>query len=245
MPASQPDEPGKQRFANPAWQRSQKRAKKRQKVHKLAKREHTVPEPPCPAPSTSKGPPLARSAVAKPPLFGKGPERPATPKGAKTSLQRDNRSDLHTYEKKFLPDQEENRKKGETRFPSAVQLRLGGFGRPDRDHSAVQEACAETSLFLVLKSGYLDDKSTCVLCQTNPLVGHLARTMTVLRSYDFGWLREPDTEWASQENIRDESKKAMLACLCHYNLDVSLLMRFLGGNYVGAHRDVEKTALVL
>ena len=37
----------------------------------------------------------------------------------------------------------------------------------------------------------------------------------------------------------------MLACLLHYNLGVSLLMHFLGGNYVGAHRDVEKTVKLL
>ena len=37
----------------------------------------------------------------------------------------------------------------------------------------------------------------------------------------------------------------MLACLLHYNLDVLLLMRYLGGNYVGAHRDVDKTAETL
>ena len=30
----------------------------------------------------------------------------------------------------------------------------------------------------------------------------------------------------------------MLACLFHYNLDVSLLMRYLGQNYTAAHRNV-------
>ena len=37
----------------------------------------------------------------------------------------------------------------------------------------------------------------------------------------------------------------MLACLLHYNMDVSLLMRYLGGNYTGAHRDTDRTARVL
>ena len=37
----------------------------------------------------------------------------------------------------------------------------------------------------------------------------------------------------------------MLTCLFHYNLDMSLFMRYLGGNYVGAHRDVDKTAETL
>ena len=37
----------------------------------------------------------------------------------------------------------------------------------------------------------------------------------------------------------------MMACLLHYNLDVSLLMRYLGGNHTGAHRAVQATARIL
>ena len=113
------------------------------------------------------------------------------------------------------------------------------------EHTATQEACAETTLFFVLKSGYLDSNSCSRLRATNPLVEHLAHTMSSLRDYDFGWLRAPDKGWAAQTTIEAEHKRAMLACLCHYDLDVSLLMRFLGGNYVGAHRDVKETAKVL
>ena len=51
--------------------------------------------------------------------------------------------------------------------------------------------------------------------------------------------------WATQKSIEAEHKRAMLACLLHYNLNVSLLMHFLGGNYVDAHRDVEKTVKLL
>ena len=37
----------------------------------------------------------------------------------------------------------------------------------------------------------------------------------------------------------------MMACLFHYNLDVSLVMRFLGGNHTAAHRDVQSVATIL
>ena len=37
----------------------------------------------------------------------------------------------------------------------------------------------------------------------------------------------------------------MMACLFHYNLDVSLVMRFLGGNHTAAHRDVQSVAMIL
>jgi hypothetical protein len=37
----------------------------------------------------------------------------------------------------------------------------------------------------------------------------------------------------------------MIACLFHYVLDVSLVMRFLGGNHTAAHRDVQSVATIL
>ncbi len=37
----------------------------------------------------------------------------------------------------------------------------------------------------------------------------------------------------------------MMACLFHYNLNVSLLMRYLGGNYTAAYTDDQSTANVL
>ena len=80
----------------------------------------------------------------------------------------------------------------ESRYPSAVELRLGGFGRPDKEHTATQEACAETTIFFLLKSGYLDGNSSSCLRATNPLVEHLAHTISSLRDYDCGWLRAPD-----------------------------------------------------
>ena len=52
----------------------------------------------------------------------------------------------------------------------------------------------------------------------------------------------PGQELGDETLIEAEHKRGVLACLIHYNFDVSLLMRFMGGNYVGAHRDVEKTA---
>ena len=128
---------------------------------------------------------------------------------------------------------------------TAAKLRRGKFGPPSRDHSVTQEACMETVLLHILKSEYLDETSTQALHATNPLVPHLARINKALSNYDFRWLRDTDHEWASQESIPEERQKAMMACLLHYNLDVSLLMRYLGGNHTGAHRDVQATAKIL
>ena len=40
-------------------------------------------------------------------------------------------------------------------LPTKSELLSTSFGKPDSNHSFTQEACCETILFLVLKSGYL------------------------------------------------------------------------------------------
>ena len=124
-------------------------------------------------------------------------------------------------------------------LPTQVDLCTNGFGKPDTKHSFTQEASCETSLFTVLKSGYLADTDTTSLYAANPLIEHLDTMRKRLANYDFTWLRNMDTTWAAQKSISRSKSMAMMACLFHYNLDVSLLMRYLGNNYVAAHRNIE------
>ena len=130
-------------------------------------------------------------------------------------------------------------------LPTAAQLLCKGFSKPDIRRSFTQEACGETILFSVLKSGYLDHDDLVNLYQTNPLIPHMARMMDALQDYDFRWIQNIDKEWASRTSIRPNKVKAMLACLMHYNLDVSLLLRYLGHNYTGEHRDTKETVSIL
>ena len=37
----------------------------------------------------------------------------------------------------------------------------------------------------------------------------------------------------------------MMACLLHYNMDVGLLMRYLGNNYTSAYQDIHATVKIL
>ena len=126
-------------------------------------------------------------------------------------------------------------------LPTRAQLYCNGFGKPTKSHSFTQTACADTCLHLILKSGYLTytDKRD-LFAGTNPLVQHLDNMRMNLFTYDFRWLRNPDTQWADQLRIDKRKSIAMLACLFHYDLDVSLLMRYLGNNYTAAHRDVQQ-----
>ena len=125
-------------------------------------------------------------------------------------------------------------------LPTPAQLCRQGFGRPDANHSFTQQACADTILFHVLKSGFLGPEDRTALFEnTNPLTSHLDTVRLRLQNYDFTWIRSTDTNWQSQQQISNEKVMAMTAALFHYNLDVGLLLRYLGNNYTAAHRDTE------
>ena len=100
----------------------------------------------------------------------------------------------------------------------------------------------ETSLHLLLKSNHLGAQDREALLDTHPLTRHLDKMRKNLATYDFCWIRNADKNWSTQTEISKNKSKAMLACLFHYNLDVSLLMRYLGQNYTAAHRDVQGIA---
>ena len=71
------------------------------------------------------------------------------------------------------------------------------------------------------------------------MTSHLDTMRLRLQNYDFTWIRSMDTNWQSQQQISNEKVMAMTAALFHYNLDVGLLLRYLGNNYTAAHRDIE------
>ena len=54
-----------------------------------------------------------------------------------------------------------------------------------------------------------------------------------------------DIEWDSQTTISEARRKAMMAFLFHCNLNVSLVVRFLGSNHIATHRDVHTVATIL
>ena len=93
-----------------------------------------------------------------------------------------------------------------------------------------------------LTSRLLDKDSKQALIDSHPLVAHMSQVSKSLAQYNFLWLQQTDTNWASQTAIPTLRRKAMMACLFHFNLDVSLVMRFLGGNYTAAHRNYQTVA---
>ena len=77
------------------------------------------------------------------------------------------------------------------------KLRLTKFGRSDRDHSTTQEAYGETTLFIRVKSQYLNKQNNQSLLASHPLVTHMSRVSEVLSVYDFMWLKTIDRAWAN------------------------------------------------
>ena len=128
--------------------------------------------------------------------------------------------------------------KWKSTLPSPLALYRQEFGKPDSSHSFTQEACGETIMHFVFKSGFLNYSDTCKAHSVHPLWRHLDRSRQQLTSYDFTSLRNINRVWATQTSIPPEKAKGMLACLLHYDLDVSLLMRYLGNNYTASHRKV-------
>jgi hypothetical protein len=120
--------------------------------------------------------------------------------------------------------------------PSPTTLRTSGFGQISPNHSFTQEACFETVLIHIFKSGMLHSNDLHHLLRVHPLFQHLYHMTTRLQNYNFASIAEYNHNWASQESIPFSRKMSFLACLLHYDLRVSEVMRFAGNNYTGAYR---------
>jgi len=130
-------------------------------------------------------------------------------------------------------------------IPNKQTLLQTGFGQPSLAHSFNQEACFETVLLFIIKSGHSNPCDTFNLLLAHPLHAHLASAVVNLSDYNFTWLRDYNLHWATQKMVNRSKLHAFLACLLHYNLDTSLLMSYLGNNYTGAYRNVPEVIKTL
>ena len=121
--------------------------------------------------------------------------------------------------------------------PSRTDLLRTSFGQPDLSHSFIQTPCMDATH--VLRSGFLAPAELLSFMTAHPLLSHLAASLVAFSNYDFRWIREYNQDWNKQTSIDPIRQCALTAALLHFNLDVSMLMRYLGNNYTGAHRDVQ------
>ena len=73
------------------------------------------------------------------------------------------------------------------------------------------------------------------------LVPKIARWLTV----DFSPLRKPRYNYEQQEQINPHCVEMASAAMVHFGLDPGKFVRWMGGEYTGHHRDVEKTLVAV
>jgi len=140
-----------------------------------------------------------------------------------------------------------NTKKGKEAMrlslPSAVRTQLDqDFGKDDNNHSFTNDATFRHILLPLYSSNYLDDNEWFHLRMAVPCVERLGRLIDDVAEVDFRPLREnffPDG-WDTATDFNHERTRMLTACLLFYKGSVAALVRYVGGPFVGDHRDVPK-----
>jgi len=128
-------------------------------------------------------------------------------------------------------------------LPTAVQLKLNQpFGKDDLRHSFTNEATFRHILLPLLFSDFLEDDDWNTLCQGNLAARNLDALLVEYGTVDFRPLQTnffPDG-WKEKDDFDDDRSAMLNACLLFYCGDLASVIRFVGGPFVGAHRNVDK-----
>ena len=88
----------------------------------------------------------------------------------------------------------------------------------------------------------LDIRNLCLVCKEfASLVPKITRWLTI----DFSRLRETWYNYEQQERIDPHRVEMASAAMVHFGLDPGKFVRWMGGEYTGHHRDVEKTLVAV
>ena len=124
--------------------------------------------------------------------------------------------------------------------PPAVKLASKGFGKASRNHSFTSEAAFDHILVMLFKSDILDDADMSAICESHPLYRHLAVTMRRCRNINFSILRDDDVNYDAQVEVPVKKRMATLSAAIYFNMNIPAVIRYCGGTYTGAFRDVKK-----
>ena len=83
------------------------------------------------------------------------------------------------------------------------------------------------------------------MLEVHPLFKHLNMMLNWSQYVDFMDIKEPITDYHKQKVIQTKRVQKMLAAILHFDLSISILIRFLGNNYTGEYRDSKSTIKVL
>ncbi len=137
-----------------------------------------------------------------------------------------------------MPHQQATDPHWRSTLPSITTLQRGPFRKQDHNHSFTQEASLDTIAFIAISLGFITNHNLHNLTSAHPPLQQLQQAISSLANYDFQWIKAANPDWATQTKIHLDKPTAFLACLFHYNMDMSLIMRYLGRNYTAAHRNV-------
>jgi hypothetical protein len=212
-------------------------------------------DPPLPLPAFTS-PPLTNAAVKRILQGQVSNELPSTPTGTRPA-----RASTHAAPRPspFLPtdneplptlltnddsddedddDNDETHEASRPSLSSSTQPRLSKSSKPAFFQKSVMakawQAQKEQSF------GFLDDNDMDNLFRASPSIGHLWSEYERVKDIDWSPLQEPNPNWQTQERIDQHRVDMRLACLFHYDMDLAAVHRCLGGNHVGAHRNVKK-----
>ena len=136
--------------------------------------------------------------------------------------------------------------KGKQNIPSKHDiLKSSTVGKPSTDHSFTSEACFEHIIIFLLKSEYLNEEDHRNILASHPLFLHLNKMLHWSKDIQCLDLKNHLKDYSKQTVINNTRVKKMLAATLNYDLDVPTLIRFLGGNYTGEYREIEKTIKIL
>ena len=135
---------------------------------------------------------------------------------------------------------------GKCIIPSRQQILKGSaFGKASLDHTFTSQACMEHILIFILKSGYLSEEDKKSLLDTHKLYEHLDRMLVWSHKIKFQDIKDPADNYSEQKEISFKRVQMMLAAFLYFDLDTSLVIRYLGNNYTGEYRNPAEIIKIL
>ena len=105
----------------------------------------------------------------------------------------------------------------------------------------MSEASFEYTLIHLLKSEFLSNQDQISLIECHPLFQYIHKILLWSRHVHFLTLRYPIDNYSEQNIIDPLRVQQFLAAALHYDLDISVVIRFIKGNCTGEYCNTQGT----
>ena len=117
---------------------------------------------------------------------------------------------------------------------------ISKFGKPNKNLTFTVEKSFEHILCPLFKSGYLDLNSVRMIAKIHALFEHFYFSMYKCTYINFSDLWNVNPNWNDQTEISFSKRMQLLACSFYVDFNIPFLIRYLGGQYTGDDRNVQK-----